>query len=482
MSKESFNLYIFYNHNMKRSKPFFKKSGFIGVFLFLSAHILAQTAIEPNGNGTETNPYQIETLSHLYWLSNSNTIWDKHFIQTADISASSTEFWDDGKGFSPIGDSAVPFSGTYNGSGHIIDGLSINRQLESEVGLFGNIGCNGARIENLGVINVDIEGKTKTGALAGIIGNVDVEKCYTTGRVTDSAFAGGLVGINNNGKIKDCYSTVNVVTVTGVAGGLAGVNSGAVIHSYSTGRVSGMSDVGGIIGKRKDTTRVYNCFWDVENSGVKISNGGTGLTTAQMQGNTIYLRNNWDFVFEETNGKEDIWARHDAINNGYPLFAWQSPFPVKENLPSIVGEGNVSVNEIPAAIDISGDTIHGKTTDPLKYEDKGNYTITWVYEGNGKFINTQKQEVVVKEKMSSTEISDINVFIYPNPLGDHLNIEMRRKGIKRLIIADNFGDIKIEKKNLENKEVIDVSSLKTGIYTLKLETATDSFSKKLFKK
>ncbi len=466
---------------MKRFSLYLITAGIISVFLFLSASVPAQTAVEPAGKGTKTNPYRIENLNHLYWLSKYNKLWNKHFIQTADIEASSTELWDDGKGFNPIGDSALPFSGTYNGQGHVINGLSIKRPLENEVGLFG-VGGDGTKIENLGVVNVDIEGKIKAGALAGRIGNGLIEKCYTTGRVSGRAFAGGLVGINANGEIKNCYSFVDVITETGIAGGLVGVNSGAVIHSYSTGRVSGMSDIGGIIGKRKDTTRVYNCFWDVETSGLKYSNGGTGLTTAQMQKNITYLKNKWDFVFEETNGKEDIWARHDQINSGYPQFAWQSPFPVKENLPTIVGEEAVSINEFPVAIDVSGDTIHGKTNDPLKYEDVGNYSITWVYEGNGKFINTQKQEVVVKEKMSSTEISDINVFIYPNPLGDHLNIEMGRKGIKRLTIADNFGDVKIEKRDLENKEVINVSSLSTGIYTLKLETETDSFSQKLFKK
>jgi len=467
---------------MKRSKSFLKKAVFICVFLFLSTHIPAQTAIEPTGNGAETNPYQIKTLSNLYWLSKTNSVWDKHFTQTEDILASSTESWDKGKGFTPIGDSAIPFSGTYNGQGHIIDRISINRPLEDEVGLFGNVGGVGARIENLGVINVDMEGKTKAGALAGIIGNVVVEKCYTTGRVTDSAIAGGLVGINGDGEIKNCYSTVNVITETGIAGGLVGVNSGAVLHSYSTGRISGMSDIGGIIGKREDTTKVINCFWNVEKSGVKHSNGGTGLTAAQMQKNAIYLRNQWDFVFEKTNGNNDIWARHDAINDGYPLFAWQSPFPVKENLPSIVGEESVSINNFPVAIDISGDTIRGKSNDPLEYGQVGNYTIKWIYEGNRQYINTQKQKVIVKEATSRREISDINVFIHPNPLGNYLNVELERKGIKRLTIADNFGDIKIEKKNLGNKEVIDVSELPTGIYTLKLETATDSFSKKIFKK
>ncbi len=50
--------------------------------LVLNAFMLnAQTATPPaTGNGTSGNPYQIATLDNLYWLSQSDTAWDKHFI------------------------------------------------------------------------------------------------------------------------------------------------------------------------------------------------------------------------------------------------------------------------------------------------------------------------------------------------------------------------------------------------------------------
>ena len=56
------------------------------------------------GDGSEQDPYQIDTLAHLKWLSFSNSSHDgKYFIQTSDINASETKSWSNGYGFRPIG-------------------------------------------------------------------------------------------------------------------------------------------------------------------------------------------------------------------------------------------------------------------------------------------------------------------------------------------------------------------------------------------
>ena len=56
------------------------------------------------GDGSEENPYQIDTLAHLKWLSFTESVWhNKHFIQTSDINATETKNWANGYGFSPIG-------------------------------------------------------------------------------------------------------------------------------------------------------------------------------------------------------------------------------------------------------------------------------------------------------------------------------------------------------------------------------------------
>jgi hypothetical protein len=40
----------------------------------------AQTATQPSGSGTVTDPYQIATLENLYWLSQNSSAWNKYYI------------------------------------------------------------------------------------------------------------------------------------------------------------------------------------------------------------------------------------------------------------------------------------------------------------------------------------------------------------------------------------------------------------------
>ncbi len=54
------------------------------------------------GSGTGEDPYQIETVEQLQAIADMVNL-DKHFILIADIDASETENWDNGKGFNPIG-------------------------------------------------------------------------------------------------------------------------------------------------------------------------------------------------------------------------------------------------------------------------------------------------------------------------------------------------------------------------------------------
>lgn len=76
------------------------------------------------GSGTVEDPYQVETLEHLQEIADTIYLY-KHFIQVADIDASDTEAWNEGRGFEPIGSTSHPFTGTYDGKGHTITSLTI---------------------------------------------------------------------------------------------------------------------------------------------------------------------------------------------------------------------------------------------------------------------------------------------------------------------------------------------------------------------
>ncbi len=94
------------------------------------------TPMNPFDCGTRRDPYQIKTLEDLRWLSETESVWNRHFIQTADIDARETRNWNlmhgEAQGFSPIGFCKSDgisrlFAGLYNGDGHSILGLYIHR-------------------------------------------------------------------------------------------------------------------------------------------------------------------------------------------------------------------------------------------------------------------------------------------------------------------------------------------------------------------
>ena len=60
----------------------------------------------------------------------------------------------------------------------------------------------------------------------------------------------------------------------------------------------------------------------METSGQTVSDGGVGLTTAQMQKIATFLDAGWDFVGEGENGTEDTW-RMCADWVDYPRLAWE---------------------------------------------------------------------------------------------------------------------------------------------------------------
>ena len=225
-----------------------------------------------------------------------------------------TAAWNSGAGFTPIGTVfSHPFTGTFDGLGHVISNLSINRPATSGVGLFG-YGGGSSIVRNIGLQNVNVTGSNGTGALVGY-GYGLVSNAYATGTITGTAGSygtGGLVGyfggtifnsytsgtVNGNGdvgglvgttngptnSISNSYSTATVTGITAV-GGLVGYQYGSsstINNSYSIGAVAGTTNVGGLVGQKYNGT-APNSYWDTTTSGQPASAAGTGLTSAQMQ-------------------------------------------------------------------------------------------------------------------------------------------------------------------------------------------------------
>ena len=171
------------------------------------------------------------------------------------------------------------------------------------------------------------------GGLAGLNwGNIT--SCCSSSSVTGDEHVGGLAG-GNGGSVTSSYNTGSV-RGSFRAGGLVGKNWGSITSCYSTGAVAGNNDVGGLVGDNNSSNfrpgSITASFWDIETSGQAKSDGGTGLTTSEMQDIDIYLSEGWDFVDEAVNGTCDYWQ----ISPGnYP----QLRYPTDENLRMPEGLG-----------------------------------------------------------------------------------------------------------------------------------------------
>lgn len=322
------------------------------------------------GIGTPENPYQIATLADLQYLSEHSDDWAKYFIQTTNIDAAATSGWNTGLGFSPIGNETIKFTGSYNGNGHTIDGLYINRPLQDYIGLFGYINTSGS-ISNLGLTNITITGKNFVGGLSGLTdlgtftnvyasGNASVTgssyvgglvgimfgsgtltSAYSTGNVTGNDNVGGLVGfIWNNGNVTNAYSSASVTGAEYVGGLVGSTYSGNVTNAYSSASVAGSSYVGGLVGWNPFAS-VVNSFWDTQTSGQATSAGGEGITTTEMKNVFTYITNCWDFQAETGNGNNDYWGIDASSNDGYPFLSFQG-FTNTATYPSTITIGTTT--------------------------------------------------------------------------------------------------------------------------------------------
>ena len=112
------------------------------------------------------------------------------------------------------------------------------------------------------------------------------------------------------------------------------------------------------------------------------------------------------------------------------------PVPTMTTLPTITGNCQVTVSNIPTAADFCTGLVNATTTSPLSYAVPGNYSIQWTYsDGNGNSI-TQNQAIVVTATAPPT-VSSPQVFCQGN-LPKIQDITISGTGIKWYDAAGNL--------------------------------------------
>lgn len=200
------------------------------------------------GQGTETDPYQIATPTDLAAFSTmTNSDASKasaYYSLMADLDCTGLSMEAIGRTHS--------FSGVFDGNGHRIFNLTLSGA--DQTGLFSFL--DGGTVQNLGLENAKVTGGTRTGLLVGRTMHAIITNCYVQGSVKGANDVGGLVGMTNNTAISNCFALADV-TATGVsAGGLSGsINRSidpstmaSVSNCYAFGNVEGANHVGSVIG------------------------------------------------------------------------------------------------------------------------------------------------------------------------------------------------------------------------------------------
>jgi filamentous hemagglutinin family protein len=272
-----------------------------------------------------------------------------NYVLGANIDASATSTWNfvsgtTYSGFTPIGNSTTQFTyftGSFDGLGHTISNLTINRPITDYVGLFGYTE-KGLVIRNVGLVGGSVIGQNYVGGLVGSLyvsvsgsgGSISIGNSYATGSVSGRNYVGGLLGFTSTRifrggtasfSISNSYATSSVSGSSNV-GGLVGYSSnssggtGNISNSYATGHVVGSgTNIGALVGENLST--VINNFWDstvnptLAGIASGTTTGATGLTSAEMQTAASFT----GFNFTTTPGATgNNWVMVDAdgtLNN-----------------------------------------------------------------------------------------------------------------------------------------------------------------------
>lgn len=235
------------------------------------------------GTGEPNDPYLIATPNDLNSIGLDPNDWDKNFLMINDINMVSYSYTTaliapDINNLT-LNFQGTPFSGVFDGNGHIIFSLVIddNNVGNDYLGLFGKLD-QGSNVKQLKIEGADINGGYYSKNIGGLCGwneKGNINNCSVSGSITSdnaSWSLGGLCGYNSGGTISDCYSTgsVNGAGDSIVLGGLCGKNGygGTISDCYSTCSVIGGNNsgyMGGLCGwNSKNTSNgqitINNCY------------------------------------------------------------------------------------------------------------------------------------------------------------------------------------------------------------------------------
>ena len=289
------------NANAPVFEPHVYENGFCTICSAYEPAVLTTGKYDIDANGEKTDSdeaYEIGNAGQLYWFAGlvNGTLTDgtaqnlkANVVLTADITVNedlltSINTDDDGnvtngssfKAWRPMGMADEKgnltgwYTGIFDGNGHSISGLYVNRDeaaddvhtwFKSCIGLFGYYS---GVTRNLSVLDSYMRGKDCIGGICGYNDGGTIQNCYSAATVCGDSYIGGICGRSEGDSIiENCYNTGYVYGATRSIGGICGDNSATLQGCYNVGNVNGKFYVGGIVGESSglgDTIWIKDCY------------------------------------------------------------------------------------------------------------------------------------------------------------------------------------------------------------------------------
>ncbi len=240
---------------------------------------------ELGGDGTENNPYIIDSAEDLALIANmtistnatADAFGSTYFKMTKSIDLNEKPLYiGEGNGW------ANGFSGYFDGNNCSI------RNMKNADSLFGAVKYG--RIENLTVYGEVTATVSSVGAVVAYVHNSELHNITNYASVTGAGNLGGIVG---NMEGKNSTNLVNYGSVTGSnnVGGIGGIFGNALSDSTNWGTVTGTTGtgIGGIVGSFNWDGSITNCTNYGAVTGTSASNGG--IAGKVVDGKTAAITN-----------------------------------------------------------------------------------------------------------------------------------------------------------------------------------------------
>lgn len=205
-----------------------------------------------SGSGTEADPYQIKDLNDLKNLQEATTTYNMtyegaYFKVMNDIDCHGDIGFE---GIASDGVTTHEFSGTFDGAGHVIDNIVLNKSGFDDNGkavASGSVQYSGfiGRLSSKGTVKNVILGPgcrmtfwANSGAISGFVAG-RIENCVNRGRVDGmSTYIGGIAGsVQTTGLVTGCVNEGIVRSGMNYIGGIAAQNNNIVEYCQNNGIV-----------------------------------------------------------------------------------------------------------------------------------------------------------------------------------------------------------------------------------------------------